>query len=151
MGAKMVEFNGWEMRGGALRIELGPRDVSQGQVTQAGRDQPGKEGKSVVPRAAARQAAQDLLAAIQTALFQRALRFREQHTATPTSYAELAEAVQQGFALAWWCGPEDCETEIKGATKATTRCLPFDQPGGSGRCIRDGRPASRQAVFGRSY
>ena len=40
------KFNEWELRGVPLRIEIGPRDVKQGQVTLARRDIPGREGKT---------------------------------------------------------------------------------------------------------
>jgi prolyl-tRNA synthetase len=145
------KFNDWEMRGVPLRIELGPRDVAQGTVMLARRDRPGKEGKTSVPRADAPAAVGALLDEIHAALFERALRFREAHTSEPESYAAFGEAVQDGFALAWWCEQEDCETAIKEETRATSRCIPFEQPGGSGLCIRDGRPARRKALFGRAY
>jgi len=145
------KFNDWEMRGVPLRIELGPRDVAQGTVMLARRDRPGKEGKTSVPRGEAAAAVGALLDDIQAALFERALRFREAHTSEPESYADFSEAVQDGFALAWWCEQEDCETAIKEETRATSRCIPFEQPGGSGVCIRDGRPASRKGLFGRAY
>ena len=145
------KFNDWEMRGVPLRIELGPRDVAQGTVMLARRDRPGKDGKTSVPRADAPTAVDALLEEIQAALFERALRFREAHTAAPDDYAAFTDAVQDGFALAWWCEQGDCETAIKEETRATSRCIPFEQPESAGRCIRDGRPASRKGLFGRAY
>ena len=44
------KFNDWEMRGVPLRIELGPRDLEQDQVTFARRDVPGRDGKQSVAR-----------------------------------------------------------------------------------------------------
>jgi prolyl-tRNA synthetase len=145
------KFNDWEMRGVPLRIELGPRDVAGGTVMLARRDRPGKEGKQSVPRAGAADAIRDLLADIQSSMYERALRFREEHTHDPTDYAEFRTVVERGFALSWWCEEADCEAAIKEDTRATTRCLPFDQPGGSGPCIRDARPSTRKAIFGRAY
>ncbi|HEY7295694.1 MAG TPA: proline--tRNA ligase, partial [Dehalococcoidia bacterium] len=92
-----------------------------------------------------------LLDEIQTSLYERALRFREAHTIEPATYSEFGEAVQQGFALAWWCEQEDCEAAIKDEMRATSRCIPFEQTSGGGTCIRDGRPASRKGLFGRAY
>src|SRR5579875_2997723 len=145
------KFNDWEMRGVPLRIELGPRDIEQGTVLLARRDQPGREGKRSVPRAGVAAAVGETLAAIQAALYERALRFRQEHTYEPEDYAAFREAVERGFALAWWCEQSDCEAQIKEETRATSRCIPFDQPGGEGRCIRDGRPARRRAVFAHAY
>ena len=145
------KFNDWEMRGIPLRIEVGPRDVEQSQVVLARRDVPGREGKTTVPREGIVPAARDLLDSIQTSLHDRALRFREDHTKSPADYDEFRSAIEDGFARVWWCEQADCEDAIKEETGGTSRCLPMEQPGGSGTCIRDGRPSSRVAIFGRSY
>jgi prolyl-tRNA synthetase len=145
------KFNDWEMRGVPLRIELGPRDVAGQTVMLARRDRPGKEGKLSVPRSGVAAAAGDLLDDIQSSLYQRALRFREEHTAQPEIYAEFREAVERGFAFSWWCEEAACEAAIKEDTRATTRCIPFDQPGGTGACIHCGQPATKKAIFGRAY
>ena len=92
-----------------------------------------------------------LLAEIQTALYQRALTFRADHTTTVTSYDELKVAIETGFAVCWWDGDSADEKRIKEETRATIRCIPNDQPGGSGTCIYTGRPATKTVVFARSY
>jgi len=145
------KFNEWELRGVPLRIEIGPRDVAREQVVAARRDRPGKEGKSFLPMAGLANAISDLLVQIQRDLFARALAFREAHTSEPTDYEAFSAAVESGFARAWWCGSIACEDRVKEDTKATTRNIPFDQPGGTGRCIVCGAPASETAVFARAY
>ncbi|PYO55336.1 MAG: hypothetical protein DMD83_20195, partial [Candidatus Rokuibacteriota bacterium] len=42
-------------------------------------------------------------------------------------------------------------TQIKEETKATTRNIPLEQPGGSGRCIHCGKPATERAIFAKAY
>jgi prolyl-tRNA synthetase len=145
------KFNEWEMRGVPLRIEVGPRDVARGQVTLARRDIPGRQGKSGVPMSGLAENVREMLTTIQADLFQRALDFREAHTYNPKDYAEFEEAVANGFALSWWCGDADCEAQIKEDTRATIRCIPFDQEPGKGKCIRCGQDADERAVFGRAY
>lgn len=145
------KFNDWEMRGVPLRLELGPRDVAQGTVVLARRDVPGREGKRTVPRAGLAEQVGALLEEIQAALYRRALAFRQEHTFEPEDYAGLREAVERGFALVWWCGSPDCETRVKEDTHATARCIPFEQPGGTGRCAVCGLPAERKVVFARAY
>jgi len=145
------KFNDWEMRGVPLRIELGPRDVSSGQAVLARRDRPGREGKSAVPLPGLKEAVQRELESVQAALLERALRFRQDRTAIPQNYEQLREAVAQGFARAWWCGSAECEARIKADTTATTRCIPFEQPGGTGPCVVCGRESRQQAVFARAY
>jgi prolyl-tRNA synthetase len=146
------KFNDWEMRGVPLRIEIGPRDVQSQSVTLARRDRPGREGKQAAPRAGLADPVRRLLVEIQQSLYDRALKFRADHTFHPQDYRELSEAVENGFALAHWCGGSACEEKIKADTKATTRCIPFAQPeGGGGRCIVCGAAAETQAVFGKAY
>lgn len=145
------KFNDWEMRGVPLRLEIGPRDVAQGTVVLARRDMPGREGKLTVPRTGLSEQVGTLLEDIQAALYRRALAFRKEHTFEPVDYQELQEAVERGFALAWWCGSPACEARVKEETRATTRCIPFDQPGGVGHCVVCGLPADRKVIFARAY
>jgi len=84
-------------------------------------------------------------------LFERAKAFRDQHTHDPADYDAFRAAVEDGFALSWWCGNSACEEKVKEDTKATIRCIPLDQPGGQGRCIVCGGESPSQAVFGKSY
>ncbi len=145
------KFNDWEMRGVPLRLEIGPRDVAQGTVVLARRDVPGREGKFTAPRAGLAERVSALLEEIQAALYRRALAFRDEHTFTPANYAELREAVERGFALVWWCGSSACEARVKEDTHATARCIPFQQPGGTGRCVVCDLPADRTVIFARAY
>ncbi|HLF72270.1 MAG TPA: proline--tRNA ligase [Dehalococcoidia bacterium] len=145
------KFNDWEMRGVPLRIELGPRDIAEGNVVFARRDVPGRDGKQTVARSGAVAAAGELLTSIQASMYDKALRFRESHTQEPSDYDEFRAAVETGFASVWWCEEQDCEQAIQAETSATCRCLPLGQPDGAGVCVRDGRPASVRAIFARAY
>ncbi|MGH9684809.1 MAG: proline--tRNA ligase [Candidatus Acidiferrales bacterium] len=154
------KFNDWEMRGVPLRLELGPKDVAKGSVVLARRDRPGKDGKSFVPQQGIAGAVKRMLEEIQKALYDRALAFREAHTAEPADYAGFKTAVETGFALAWWCGSESCEERIKQETKATMRCIPLDQTLGAdgsaqanrpGKCIYCDDPAKEKGIFARAY
>src|SRR5713226_93269 len=145
------KFNDWEMRGVPLRMEIGPRDVAKGSVVLARRDKPGKEGKSFVPQEGLAVAVTRSLGEVQTALYERALAFREANTREPADYDEFKAAVEKGFARSYWCGGSKCEDQIKEETKATMRCIPLEQPAGKGRCILCGLPAKEKAIFGRAY
>ena len=145
------KFNDWEMRGVPLRIEIGPKDVQKGTVVLARRDKPGKEGKSFVPQAGLGAAVTQALDAIQKALFDRALKFREANTADPENYEEFQSAVEKGFAYSFWCGSAQCEQSIKEGTKATLRCIPLDQAQAKGTCIYCGKPAGEKAYFAKAY
>ncbi len=145
------KFNDWEMRGVPLRLEIGPKDVEKGSVMAARRDILGREGKSFLPQENIYESVSALLETIHTALFERAKAFRDSHIFEAATYEELTQAVQNGWAYAWWCGSGECEDRVKEDTKATTRCIPLDQPGGSGKCVVCGRDASEKVYFARAY
>jgi len=145
------KFNDWEMRGVPLRMEIGPKDVAKGSVVLARRDKPGKEGKSFVSQEGIAGSVQEALVSIQKALFNRALVFRNTRTFEPKNIEEFRESVEKGFAKSRWCGESRCEEQIKETTKATLRCIPLEQPGGTGSCIFCGQPSSEVAIFGKAY
>ncbi|MBN2084038.1 MAG: proline--tRNA ligase [Anaerolineales bacterium] len=145
------KFNDWEMRGVPVRIEIGPRDLAAGTVALARRDRPGREGKTTAAWDGLPQSVGALLDEIQLALLARAKKFRDDHTQDPADYDGFRGAVEQGFAVSWWCGDAACEEKVKEDTKATIRCIPLEQPDGKGRCLVCGKDASRKAVFGKAY
>ncbi|MFZ5916975.1 MAG: proline--tRNA ligase [Chloroflexota bacterium] len=151
------KFNHWEMKGVPLRIELGPRDVAQGQALLARRDRRGEGGKSAAPLSGLAQATSDILRAIQANLLARASLFREQNTHFAADMEALEAITADGWAQAWWCGDRACEDAIKTRVREeagnpiTNRCIPLEQPGGTGRCVGCGEKATEQAIFGRAY
>jgi len=145
------KFNDWELRGVPLRLEIGPKDVEKGSVMAARRDIPGREGKSFLPQDNILQSVSDLLVNIQTSLLERAIAFRDSHIFEATSYEELLTAVEKGWAFSWWCGDPGCEAKVKEDTKATTRCIPMEQPGGNGKCVVCGETAHEKVYFARAY
>ena len=145
------KFNDWEMRGVPLRVEIGPKDVANGTVALARRDKPGKEGKSFVKQNSLIDAVNETLSSVQESLYQRALAFRNANTHEAQDYAQFKTVVEKGFALSYWCGKRECEAQIKEETKATTRCIPLEQIGGEGCCIRCGQPAKERIVFAKAY
>jgi prolyl-tRNA synthetase len=144
------KFNDWELRGVPMRLELGPRDLAAGTATLARRLGDGKEavGLDVAPARLA-----DELAAFQEALLLRATEFRDRHTVTANTWPEFVDAVATGWALALHCGQPDCEDEIKAATAATPRVIPFEGEQASGLCVRCDRPSAygQRVIFGRAY
>jgi len=147
------KFNDWEMRGAPLRIEIGPKDVANNTVALARRDilRMGKEGKSFVPQDGIAATVVEVLKTIQQALYDRALAFRDANTYDPKDYQEFKAAAEKGFAFSYWCGDRECEAQIKDETKATTRCIPSEQPSDPGVCIHCGKPAKEKAFFARAY
>jgi prolyl-tRNA synthetase len=144
------KFSEWEMRGVPLRIEIGPKDIEKSQVFTARRDTREKAG---VPMAGLADRVGEILDHIQLNLFERAVRFREEHTQRVESYTAFKEAMEgrPGFIIAAWCGSRDCEAQIKTETQATIRNMPLNGPTPRGACVRCGSPAQAEAWFAKSY
>ncbi len=145
------KFNDWEMRGVPIRIEVGPKDVQKNSVALSRRDRPGREGKSFVPQAGLAEQVKTTLKDIQAALLERATAFRKANTFEPTTYDEFKSVVEKGWAYVWFAGGREEEARIKEETKSTVRCIPLEQPGGSGTCFYTGKPATQKVIFARSY
>lgn len=145
------KFNDWELRGVPLRIEVGPKDVAKGTVALARRDFPGKEGRSFMPQENLSLQVGEMLSMIQSTLFEKAVAFRDANTHEPENFTSFKEIIGHGWAFAWWCGSNHCEQKIKDETKATTRCIPLEQPDGEGRCIYCGEPAVEKVYFAKGY
>ena len=145
------KFNDWEMRGVPVRIELGPRDLASQSVALSRRDRPGREGKTTAAWEGLPGTVAALLADIQQVLFQRAKKFRDDHTQDPPDYETFRNSVENGFAFSGWCGASECEEKVKEDTKATIRCIPFDQPEGKARCIVCGKDSPHKVIFGKAY
>ncbi len=147
------KFNEWELRGVPLRIELGPRDLAANKVVLARRDRPAREGKTTVALSDLTTTVQSLLTEIQASMLSTARAFRDAHTHSVSSYDEFKEylASEGGFFRVYWAGSNEDEAHIKEETKATIRCLPFDQPEGEGTCFYTGKRTNQVAIFARAY
>ncbi len=145
-------FNEWELRGVPVRIEIGPKDIQKNQVVLARRD---TREKFFVSQDQLAERVPALLHEIQKHLFERARKFRDANTVELDNYEKFKEFMEgegsRGFVRAYWCGARECEAKIKEETKATTRCIPFEQPHKKGQCIRCQREAQEQAIFAKAY
>ncbi len=144
------KFNDWELKGVPVRVEIGPRDVANGQVTLARRD---TFEKIVVKDEEVVETVKRLLDEIQRNLFNRARKFLEDHITTVKSYDEFKEVLRTkgGFIKASWCGSQECEQKIKEETGATIRLIPFEREEPVSNCIYCGGEAKELVYFARSY
>lgn len=143
------KFAEWEQKGVPLRVEIGPKDVAKAQVMLARRD---TREKQPIPIEGAAALIAARLEEIQAALFDRAKKFRDEHTYPADDYDELKAIVEKGgFALAHWDGTRETEALIKEETKATIRCIPLAGETEPGRCIRSGAPSEQRVYFARAY
>lgn len=140
----------WEQRGVPFRVEVGPRDVDGGAFVLKKRLDRSKE--IVVIDQASQPWLQGKLDAMQAEMFAKALAFRQASTHRAESYEQLKTLIQQGGFVRCWFKPDKAvEAKIKEETKATVRCIPFDQPGGKGKCIYSGQETETEVIFAQAY
>ena len=86
-------------------------------------------------------------------LIDKARRFRDENTRAAASYDEMKKTLKEqgGFVRAYFEPDRAAEARIKDETKATVRCIPFDQPGTNGKSIYDGRETKTQVLFAQAY
>ena len=97
----------------------------------------------------------NLLEEIQENIYQKALKYRNEHIVKVNTYDEFKEQIEKGgFILAHWDGTTETEERIKEETKATIRCLPFEADEESltpGVDMVTGKPSARRVLFARAY
>lgn len=146
------KYGEWEVKGVPIRIEVGPRDLANDEVTFARRD---LKAKTQLSLAGIDKLVVDQLAEYDQTLYDRALAFREENTIETDFYDEMRDYLinVNGFVIAPWNGKADSEAQVKEETKATTRCLldPKDYPVDGKKCAITGEPATEMAVWAVAY
>ena len=146
-GAKFAQH---ELQGVPLRIAIGPKDLENGTLELARRD---TLTKSIVKLSEIVATVIDSLDQIQNELFQKALKYRDNHITEVNDFDEFKKILEtkNGFISAHWDGSSETENKIKDMTKATIRCIPFDNKVENGRCVLTGRPSTQRVLFAKAY
>jgi prolyl-tRNA synthetase len=143
------KFAEYELRGVPVRLGLGMRDLENGTIEVARRDNLTKEAR---PIEGIVDHVKTLLDEIQANLFERARVFREENTFRIDSWDDFKVQIEKGgFILAHWDGTAETEEKIKDETKATIRCIPLDAPAEEGKCVYTGAPSNKRVIFARAY
>ena len=143
------KFNEWEMKGVPIRMEVGPRDIENDQVVIVRRD---LGEKIFLSKKDTLTKVPNLLEEIQRNLFNQAKKFRDSNTFSVTSYKQFCSIIETGgFVRCGWNGSPKTELKIKEDTKATIRCIPFDENPIGKNCILSGDPAKYEAIFAKAY
>lgn len=144
------KFAQYEMQGVPVRVGIGQRDLDNGVVEIARRDE---KSKDLIPVAGAGAYIQQLLNDIQNNLFQKALKYRNEHTTEVDTLEAFQRTLDEkgGFILAPWDGTTATELKIKELTKATIRCIPEDNPSEEGVDMISGLPSSQRVLFAKAY
>jgi prolyl-tRNA synthetase len=116
----------WELKGVPVRLEVGPRDLANGEVTVVRRDTGVKQQAAVIDAVSTVAA---LLPALQAELLDTARRQCDERTVEVATLDEAAEAARTGFARVEWSAV-GTEGEARLAQDGiTVRCL--QRPDGS--------------------
>ena len=144
------KFNEWELKGVPLRIEIGPRDVQNRQVTLVRRDTSERlVARDEVVVAEVNRCATE----IQNNLYSKAKSFFNSSIREARDYDQFKRILEThgGFIRASWCGYGDCEDEIKAETGVTIRTIPLTAETPFSNCVHCSKPATKVAYFARSY
>ncbi|MFN8266024.1 MAG: proline--tRNA ligase [Chitinophagaceae bacterium] len=144
------KFNEYEMKGVPVRLAIGARDLENNVIEVARRD---TKEKTTVALDTVVDVVDQLLKDIQVAMFEKAKAYRDAHITPVNSWDEFVKVLNEkgGFVAAHWDGTPETETAIKEQTKATIRCIPFDQPEEAGTCILSGKPSKGRVLFAQAY
>ena len=139
-----------EMQGVPLRLEIGPKDIEQGQCVLAKRVDSTKEKYALDENLA--QIISTLLDEIHEAMYQRAVVHRDTNTRQATTYEEFKTILERdaGYIKMMWCGQEECEVKIKEDTGATSRCIK-DEEKFADTCPICGKAANQVVYFAKAY
>jgi prolyl-tRNA synthetase len=135
----------WELKGVPVRVEVGPRDLAEGNVTMVVRH---RQEKVQVPVGGAVAAVTTTMARVADELRAEAVAFRDARTEAVDDLAGAVEVGKVGFARVPWAAVgADGEQQLAAAT-LSVRCL--QRPDG-GLLADDAGDESAVAVVGRSY
>ena len=143
------KFNEWELKGVPVRIEIGPRDVESKKLVMARRD----NGEKIsISKNELSIKIKTILEEIQNNLFNQAKEFRNKNTHDVKTYDEFKNIINNGgFVRCGWDGDSETELKIKEETKATIRCIPFNEDPKELKCVYSGKKAKHEVIYAKAY
>ena len=141
------KFNDWEMKGVPVRVEVGPRDIENGECVIVRRD---TSEKITVSLDELDNKLEEILEKIQKNMFETCKKRMESKTTIAHNMEEFEANLNndQGFIKAMWCGDAECEAKIKDKTAAKSRCIPFVQEKIGDTCVCCGKKAEYMVIWG---
>ncbi|MCB1023083.1 MAG: proline--tRNA ligase [Acidobacteria bacterium] len=145
-GFKFAEY---ELKGVPVRLGIGMRDLENGTIEVARRDNLTKE---TLPIEGIAGHVRSLLDEIQENIYNKAMDFREENTFVVDTWEDFKDRIEKGgFVMAHWDGTPETEEKIKQETKATIRCIPLNSMEMAGECIYSGKESAKRVVFAKAY
>ena len=144
------KFNEYELKGVPLRIVVGARDLKNNLIELARRD---TLTKSTIKIKDVVNVVDKTLLDIQKSLYQKALIFRNNNITKVNSFIEFQNIINEkgGFISAHWDGTRETEEIIKKKTKASIRCIPFNNIKEEGVCVYSGKRSIQRVLFAKAY
>jgi prolyl-tRNA synthetase len=153
------KFNEWELKGVPLRIEIGPNEVEDDEVTLVHRPD---SASTVENRADLAETVRDEMDEIEAKLYVAAEANLEENVRDADARNEILGTIGQhgGYVRTPWCGDEACETEIKDQIAAEIVLVPFPDDedkhlgsvlAGEADCAICGEKAVETAYFAKNY
>ncbi|NMP36917.1 MAG: proline--tRNA ligase [Clostridiales bacterium] len=145
------KFAEYEMKGVPLRLEVGPKDIENGQCVLVRRD---NREKTFVKFEELEKVAKTLLDELASSLYNKALDNLEKRTYSCTSTDGIIKALADngdGFVKTMWCGEEACEDKVKELTGVGSRCIPFEQEQLAENCVCCGKKAKYTLYWAKAY
>jgi len=146
------KFNEWELKGVPLRIEIGPNEADDDEITLVHRP----DGEQVVEdRSGVADTVADHLDTVYAKLYAAAEETLEGEIREADSREEILGTIGQhgGYVKSGWCGDEDCEEPIKDAIAADIVMVPLDRDAEPihEECAICGDEAVETAYWAKSY
>ena len=139
-----------EVNGIPLRIEVGPRDLDNGEVVVVRRDTLQKE---VVKLNDVINVVTQKLDKMQEDMFNKALNNLKNKTYDANNLEEVKDIMENnpGFVNAYWCGNEECELKMKEIRGTKSRCIIESKDYENEKCVVCGKKAKHKVVWGIQY
>lgn len=143
------KFADYELKGVPVRLVLGARDLEKGLVEIMRRDTLEKENVSIE---GIEEYIKNLLGDIQKNIYDKAVKYRDEHIYVCDNYDEFKERIKDGgFFLCHWDGTAETEAKIKEDTQATIRCVPYMFEQTPGVDMVSGKPSKCRVLIARAY
>ncbi len=141
----------WELRGAAVRVEIGPRDLENSTAVLVRRD---TLQKTVVEMAALSEEIRGLFRSMDENLGERSRRWFSERVVCVTSLEEAKQRLDEkgGVVEMPWCGKRACGEELEQKIDARVLGTPYEEaPAGSRACVNCNGEATSRIRVARSY
>ena len=143
------KFNDWEMKGIPIRIELGPKDMTEGKIVLARRDTGEKRDLDIPIRD---NVIAEELDKMHDDMFANAKKILDERTTTLETYDEFKSELEKGMLIkAPICDNPSCEEKVKEETGADIRVIPDGCEDDGSKCIHCGGQSKIRPLFARGY